>query len=381
MVRARVLNRIDRYVLNQLALALVLVTAGLVALIWLTQSLRFIQIIVNRGLSPLVFVRLTLLLVPSFVATILPITCFMVVLFVYARLAGDRELTVMRAAGMSDLVLARPALLVAGATMLVCYFFNIVLVPASLKAFRAYEFEIRNEIAAFLLEPGVFTSVSNEVTVYVQSRGQDNSLQGILIEDARQTTTPATILARSGQLSVTAQGPVIELMHGSRQQLDSKTGRLDMLTFQRNTVNLAGNPQNATVNVADAAEATLSQLFHPASWLDEEQRSKWLVEAQRRITAPLTVIGFTLIGLFATLGGAFRRHGGMLRPFLAVFAVTLLVALDLGVSNFAAKHLGLLPLIWLVALLPGLASALLLFYPRLFNLLAQAPLRSVSPVP
>ena len=40
--------RIDRYIISQLALALVLVTTGLVALIWLTQSLRFIQIIVDR---------------------------------------------------------------------------------------------------------------------------------------------------------------------------------------------------------------------------------------------------------------------------------------------------------------------------------------------
>jgi lipopolysaccharide export system permease protein len=162
------LNRIDRYILGQLVLALVLVTLGLVALIWLTQSLRFIQIIVNRGLSPIVFIKLTLLLVPSFVATILPITCFIVVLFVYARLSGDRELTVMRATGMSDLALARPALLVAGGAMLVCYFLNLILVPASLTAFRTYEFEIRNQIAAFLLEPGVFTPVTFGVTVYVQ---------------------------------------------------------------------------------------------------------------------------------------------------------------------------------------------------------------------
>lgn len=379
MARSRVLNRIDRYVLNQLTLALVLVTTGLVALIWLTQSLRFIQIIVNRGLSPVVFAKLTLLLVPSFVATILPITCFIVVLFVYARLAGDRELTVMRAAGMSDLALARPALLVAGATMLICYLFNIVLVPASLKAFRTYEYEIRNEIAAFLLEPGVFTSVSDQITVYVQSRGADNSLQGILIEDGRQPSAPATILARSGQLTVTPQGPVVELTHGSRQQLDPKTGRLDLLTFQRNVINLASNPQNASMSMADAAQAPLGQLFQPPLWLDAAQRSKWLVEAQRRLTAPLTVIGFTLIGLFATLGGAFRRHGAMLRPFLAVASVTLLVALDLGVNNFATKHLGLLPLIWLTAVLPGLVSGVLLFYPRVLSLRQFAASRSISP--
>lgn len=364
MACSRLFTRVDRYVLNQLSLALLLVTVGLVALIWLTQSLRFIQIIVNRGLSPLVFIKLTLLLVPSFVATILPITCFIVVLFVYARLAGDRELTVMRATGMSDLALARPALIVASLAMLACYFFNIFLVPASLNAFHAYEFEIRNQIAAFLLEPGVFTPISSDVTVYVQSRGQDNSLSGILIEDARQADSPATILARSGQLSVTPQGPVVTLEHGSREQVDPRTGRLDLLTFARNTINLGQAQQNNAMNLADAAAAPLGALFHPASSLTESQRSKWLVEAQRRLTSPLTTIGFTLIGLFATLGGAFRRHGGMLRPFLAVTAVTLLVALGLGVNNFATKHLDLLPLIWLTVLLPGLVAGVLLFLPR-----------------
>ncbi len=364
MARSRVLTRIDRYVLSQLTLSLVLVTAGLVALIWLTQSLRFIQIIVNRGLSPLVFVKLTFLLIPSFVATILPITCFIVVLFIYARLAGDRELTVMRAAGMSDLTLARPALMVAAAAMLICYFLNIFLVPASLNSFRAYEFEIRNQIAAFLLEPGVFTPVSSDVTVYVQSRGSDNSLRGILIEDGRQSDSPATILARSGQLTVSANGPIVQLEHGSREQLDAQTGRLDLLTFERNTVNLSGSQQSEAAGRPDAADASLFELLHPGPGLSAADQSKWLIEAHRRLTAPLTVVSFTLIGLLATLGGAFRRHGGLLRPFLAVAIVTLLVAAGLGVNNFVAKHLTLLPMIWLVTLLPGLAAGVMLFMPR-----------------
>src|SRR6195952_4261176 len=105
-----IFSRIDRYVFRQLLGALVAVTGGLVALIWLTQSLRFVELVVNRGLSFRVFFELTSLLIPNFVAIILPITTFVVVQFIYQRLAGDRELTVMRAAGLSPLMLSRPAL-------------------------------------------------------------------------------------------------------------------------------------------------------------------------------------------------------------------------------------------------------------------------------
>jgi lipopolysaccharide export system permease protein len=206
---------IDRYIIRQLGLALVLVTTGLVALIWLTQSLRFIQIIIDHGLSPFVFIKLTALLVPSFVATILPITCFIVVLFIYTRMSGDREVTIMRGIGLSDAALSRPALGVAVTATLLCYILNLGLVPAALSEFRNYQFEIRNQIAAFLLQPGVFTQVSPDITVYVQGRSADGNLRGILIEDSRDPSAPATILARSGQLMVDAHGPVVLLENGS----------------------------------------------------------------------------------------------------------------------------------------------------------------------
>ena len=65
--------RIESYVLRQLGFGLVAVTGGLVALIWLTQSLRFVELVVNRGLSFRVFLQLTSLLLQNFVAIILPL--------------------------------------------------------------------------------------------------------------------------------------------------------------------------------------------------------------------------------------------------------------------------------------------------------------------
>src|SRR5580692_8387415 len=110
---SRIVTHLDWYIFRQLMLALVAVTVGLTLLIWLVQSLRFVDLVVNHGLSLWTFLKLTGLLIPSFIAVILPITTFVVVQFVYQRLAGDREVTVMRAAGLSPIALARPALALA----------------------------------------------------------------------------------------------------------------------------------------------------------------------------------------------------------------------------------------------------------------------------
>src|SRR5215469_4424167 len=166
----KLITRIDRYVFRQLSLALVAVTGGLAALIWLIQSLRFVELVVNHGLSFGVFIELTGLLIPSFVAVILPITTFVVVQFIYQRLAGDREITVMRAAGLSPYALSRPALALAVLATAAGYALSIWIVPASLTSFRQFQWEIRNRMAAFLVQEGVFTQVSENLTVYVRTR-------------------------------------------------------------------------------------------------------------------------------------------------------------------------------------------------------------------
>ena len=355
-------TRLDRYVLRQLLAALLATTGGLAALIWLTQSLRFVAMVVDRGLSLRVFLQLTGLLVPSFVAVILPITTFVVVQFIYQRLAGDRELTVMRAAGLSDLAIARPALGCIGIAVVLSYVLNLWIVPISYHAFREYEFEIRNKMAAFLLQEGVFTRVSDNLTVYVRTRSQDGTLHGILVEDDRQRNTPATILAERGDLVSAANGtPTVVLYNGSREEIDRATGRLNVLTFKRNSIDLSDSEKGGP-RYMDSAEMSLGELLHPdPRTVAPRDRGKLLVEANRRMSAPLSAFSFAMVGLVAVLMGAFSRHGSTLRPLIAILTVVALLAASLVTQNVAARHTELIPLIWIEAILPGLICGFVLF--------------------
>src|SRR3954452_1014554 len=200
MRSGKLITRLDRYMFRQLLVALIAVTGGLTALVWLIQSLRFVELVVNHGLSLVVFVELTGLLIPSFIAVILPITTFVVVQFIYQRLAGDREITVMRAAGLSPFALSRPALTLAALAIVLGYVLNLWLVPASLASFRQFQWEIRNRMAAFLLQEGVFTPLSDKLTVYVRSKDADGVLRGIMVDDARDSGAHATVFAERGQL-------------------------------------------------------------------------------------------------------------------------------------------------------------------------------------
>lgn len=365
---------LDRYVFHQLLVALLATTGGLAALIWLMQSLRFVSLVVDRGLSLRVFIELTSLLIPSFVAVVLPITTFVVSLFVYQRLAGDRELTVMQAAGLSQFALARAGLGCALMATIMGFLLNLWIVPTSYHAFRQYEFDIRNKMAAFMLQEGVFTKVSDAMTVYIRSRSHDGTLHGIMVEDDRQPGNQATILANHGSMMIVNDTPRVILYDGSRQVIDHKTGRLNMLVFKQDSMDLSSAHQE-DARFRDAAEMSLGELLHPdPQQVSERDTGKFKVEGWRRLTSPLTCFSFAMVGLVAVLRGAFSRYGNIKRPLAAALTVVGLLAINLLLQNLASRNMALIPLIPLVALLPGLICAGILFIPEMLADRASARL-------
>jgi lipopolysaccharide export system permease protein len=249
-------------------------------------------------------------------------------------------------------------------------------VPYTSQAFREYQFELRNKVAAFLLQEGVFTAISDQLTVYVRTRDTDGTLHGIMVEDDRQTNTQATILAQSGQLLSTGDTPRVLLENGSREEIDSKTGRLDVLTFAEDTVDLSSAHGEDAQRIREDSEMSMYELLHPnPAVVPERDFGKLLVEANRRLSQPLTTMGFATVALFFVLTGSFRRAGNFLRPLVSVVTMVGLLALGLTAQSLATRHTVLVPIIWLQATLPGLVAAWLLFAPGL----APTPRRRTAP--
>ena len=64
---------------------------------------------------------MSMLVLPTFLSAILPIAFFCSLLFVYNRLTIDSELVTLRAAGVSQWSLAKPALAMATIIVIVSY--------------------------------------------------------------------------------------------------------------------------------------------------------------------------------------------------------------------------------------------------------------------
>ncbi|MCE2510177.1 MAG: LPS export ABC transporter permease LptF [Alphaproteobacteria bacterium] len=341
------------YVLRQLAWGTALVCVGLTCVIWLTQSLRFVDLIVNRGIDLAAFASLTLHLLPTYLIIVIPIALFASVLFTYNKLIVDSELIVLRAAGLRPQTLAGPAIVLALMLTVLCYSITLYFLPHSYREFKDLQFLFRHTHSAVLLREGVFNSLGEGLTVYVRERAGNGELFGILMHDSRDPEQSVTIMAEHGKFVRTDTGPKVILINGNRQEVDDATSRLQLLYFDRYTVDLGDLGQAPGYRWREPRERYLPELFFPeSSYDDQNNKGKLIAEGHQRLISPFYNLSFLFLALACLLSGDFNRRGQAMRILTAVGLAIAVQFLGVGLNNLAAKMPVTIPLMYLNALLP-----------------------------
>jgi lipopolysaccharide export system permease protein len=346
------MTSLTRYILRQCVAVMVFVTVALCAAVWLAQSLRLVDLIVNRGLTAELFLYLAILILPRFIDIVLPIGVFIAVLFVFNRLTAESELVVMRASGLGPLELAKPVMILAGIAFLILMTLSAYFLPTSNREFKDAQFEIRNRFVSSLLQEGSFTTISDKLTIYIGGRDERGEVRGILIDDERDKDRPVTIIADRGAFSSVGGGSRLVMVHGNRQELDPKTGKLSLLTFDRYTLDLDSMRDAPVVRFREPQERFLGELLFPPAGLDPGLRYTFIVEAHQRFAIPLSVFGFAIIPLACLLPGQMNRRGQLKRVVLAVGLAFIYQSVAIGVQNMASRYEIAIPLMYLTDLLP-----------------------------
>ncbi|MEP4377645.1 MAG: LPS export ABC transporter permease LptF [Alphaproteobacteria bacterium] len=338
------MTSISGYIFRQLAFATLFVAGALVLLISLFGSLRLIDFIVNRGLPVAVLFEMTALNLPKFMAVVLPIAIFAAILVVYNKLTNDSELVVMRAAGIGQISLARPGLVLGVLGVLVGYALQLYLVPASTHAFKLQQFNYRNSYGSVLLQEQRFNTPVSGLTIYVRERSGEGELRGIFAHDSRDPERPVTYTAERGTASQTGQGTRVVLFNGSQQEVDRESGRLTLFNFDQYSLDLSLLSQDVSTRWREPEERFLGSLLWPGDGLHDRTYSGQLIaEGHRRLTSPLHILAFAAVAMAVLLSGDLNRRGQASRILLAIALIFALQVAALGLFNVSRRSLAIIP--------------------------------------
>lgn len=345
----------DRYIFRQLLIATIFIAVILAAVILLTQSMRFLELVIDAGASGFMFWVLTFLALPRFFEVLLPVSLMAATVFVYNKMLIDSEIVVMRGAGASPLSLARPALYLSFFITALLLVMTMWLAPLSHASMQHTRQVVKAQYSALLFREGVFNRAGDGLTVYVRDRLPGGELQGLMIHDSRdKAAPPVTIMAKKGVIVSTDEGQRVVVFEGARQDFNNKNGTLNRLAFDRYTIDLPDDSGSVRQRWPEPDERTFRELLSPDpdSARDRESKRDFMVEAHRRVISPLLAPAFCVIALSFLLLGPVKRGGYGRRISFAMIGVIVIQGLYLGAYNMSRQSDWGLVIMYLLVLLP-----------------------------
>jgi lipopolysaccharide export system permease protein len=296
------MGSIARYIFRSTTTAFIVVLVSLTAIIWVSQALRDVDLMTNRGQSIAVFLGITSLLIPMLVMVLAPIALFIATAHNLNKLSSDSEIIVMNAAGMSPWLLFRAFLPVVLMVSVLVATLGVYLAPKGLRMLREWVTSVNASVVSTLVQPGRFLTIMDNVTINIADRDTNGQLRGVFIDDRRNPNDRTTVIADRGDLLENQQGSFLVLQNGTVQRQDGQRDP-NTVTFEKYGIDLAQFSRAAEAVNYSMHARYLWQLLDPdpSEAGSAQKQAEVRAELFDRLMAPIYPFVFTIIA-FAYLG-------------------------------------------------------------------------------
>lgn len=210
------MKSIDKYIISKLSSSFIIVVIGMLSLAWLSQVLKLLDEIVMRGADLSTFFILSVTVLPNIISQITPIAAFITSAFVLNTMSSDKETLILLSSGMNPKRLFRPFLFFGSIVTIFLIIFSMFLGPSGMQYTKLKIHEIRHDLSGTLVRDGMFSMPAKGLTVYAH-RKNNNSIDGILVHDNRNSNAPVTYSAEKGYLINENNNPKLILLNGNIQ--------------------------------------------------------------------------------------------------------------------------------------------------------------------
>lgn len=193
---------LTRYVLRQLVAPFLFAATALTALMLLDQVAKRFGALVGKGLGWQIVAEVFLLSIPFILAVIVPMAVLVAVLFAFNRLAGDNEISAMKASGVSLARITAPVVVVGALVALGMVRFNDRILPETNHELSLLLQSIARKSPTFGLQEREVKEVApRQLYLLAQKKEQSrNVLIDVTIWDRRDPEALRVIYADSAEM-------------------------------------------------------------------------------------------------------------------------------------------------------------------------------------
>lgn len=201
-----------RYIIREHIFPFLVSLSVIVFLFVMQQAVVLLDKIISKGIDPLVVLEVFLIQLGWIIALAVPMAILTSTLITFGRMAGDNEITSIKASGQSLLSLLVPVLSASTVlAVLLVYFNNEILPDANHRTANLLSDISRTRPAAFI-EPGVLIRDFTGYTIYTEEVNPvSGEMNGIKIYSDSPDQDPSITVADSGTIRMTPDQQYLEL--------------------------------------------------------------------------------------------------------------------------------------------------------------------------
>lgn len=355
--------KISRYVLQAVLPYFIFTWLLLSVILFVQQAGRYTEIFFSTNIPSSLLWQLTFALLPNVIAFTCPMAVLLGTIIGISRMRGDSELVAIRAAGVGNLQITIPIVILGLLLSFFALFINIKGIPFASQVVRRVAVQAAIYKLESPIEPGVFNTEINGYTIYVKDGDlQSGSWKNIFIYNEDKAANQARLItSKRGRIDSDAELSELVLDDAVISTIPITGAENKFVSENVGQVRLAIKTKRSelieklTKGEQLPDELGLSEL---ANYIQTKQ-GKERIEAQvlwlRRIVLSITPLIFALLGTALVL--RFNRGGRGFGIFLALVSLVgyYLLALlgeQLARTQFISAFTGsLLPVIVSVSLI------------------------------
>jgi len=371
----------SRYVLRQVTNAFIIILVTLTTIVWLATALKQLDLIVSQGQGFVLFLKMTVLTLPSLMALIAPNAILMASLYTLDRMNGDSELIVMTAAGAPVWRIGMPFVIVGSVVCVAILISNLYVMPASMRALRALITQVRADVISQVLQPGRFSSTEPGLTFHIRDRSQNGDLLGLLVNDERGDKQTMSYLAERGRIVSNDDGSYLVMFDGHVHRYETKAPEkgVQIVAFDQYMLSISDvSPKDNSSKELRPRERYLSELLNPDPKLLKGKGNAGQIrtEIHDRFATPFYPLLFAFLAV-AILGHArTTRESRWAQILLAAGIAVGLRVSGLTASNLVTLNAAAVPLVYVIpigAILVAAMAAHVRMSPELRSKLSLQP--------
>ena len=310
------------YVLKEHLSPFFVTMGGLTAVLLVGNIIKFMELVISKGVSVFDILRLILYLIPYMLSFTVPMACLIAMVLAFGRLSTDYELIAMRASGVAPARLATPMLIVGLIFSALLLIINDRLAPASHIAFRRQLKAIGIKRPTAYLESGTFIKEFPPYIIFVY-HVDGQRLENVRIYEPQPHGPTRTIIAERGEFTQAPDKRSVQLnlSDGTVDEWDPQhPGSFYKVTFTTYAMVLRADKEGADLVGKKLKEMTFKELAGERRRLAVEgiETLPVALELHRKIAASFASMVFVLFGLAF---GLRLHHHERLTTYLWVLAV------------------------------------------------------------